>query len=363
MNRLLITGGAGFVGSNLAVSLASCHPDWEILALDNLYRRGSELNLPRLEKAGVEFVCGDVRSPEDLERASGLTAIIECSAEPSVMSGVDGDTSYLVNTNLTGAYNCLELARKVGAFMVFLSTSRVYPIELQLSLALAEAPTRFELASSQQIPGVSSAGISEEFPLTGARTLYGTTKLTAELLIEEYRAAFGVRAVVDRCGVIAGPWQMGKVDQGVFTHWVLAHHFEHPLTYIGFGGKGKQVRDLLHVADLVDLVEQQLLAPDKWDGVTVNVGGGRECSLSLLETTDICRELTGNEVPIEPILETRTGDVPVYLSDCTKLFGLDEWRPQRSAKQILVDIHAWIAADEDRIRQALNIDAPGAKGE
>lgn len=358
MTRLLITGGAGFVGSNLAVSLASRHPEWEILALDNLYRRGSQLNLPRLEGAGVEFVKGDVREPDDLGRLPEITALIECSAEPSVMSGTDGDTSYLVHTNLTGAYNCLELARRDGAFVVFLSTSRVYPVAPQLSLNLEQAPTRFELAGEQPVRGVSAAGISEEFPLEGARTLYGATKLAAELLIEEYREGQGVPAVIDRCGVIAGPWQMGKVDQGVFTHWMLAHEFERPLTYIGFGGEGKQVRDLLHVEDLVDLVERQLLAPGEWDGRTVNVGGGRECSLSLQETTAICRELTGNEVPIEPVLETRTGDVPIYISDCARLFGLDDWRPQRSARQVLADIHAWVAADRDRIAAALEIEVP-----
>jgi len=358
VSRVLITGGAGFVGSNLAVSLAGRHPEWELVVLDNLYRKGSRLNLPRLEAAGVEFVEGDVREPGDLERFGSLEALIECSAEPSVMSGVDGDTSYLLHTNLTGAYNCLELARRAGAFMLFLSTSRVYPVAPQLELALEETETRFELAAEQPVAGASPAGISEDFPLGGARTLYGTTKLAAELLIEEYRAAFGLRAVVDRCGVIAGPWQMGKVDQGVFTHWMLAHRFKQPLKYIGFGGAGKQVRDLLHVEDLVDLVERQLLAPEQWDGRTVNVGGGRECSLSLRETTDICRELSGNEVPIEPEPETRAGDVPIYLSDCARLFGLDEWRPQRSAKQVLADIHQWIAGDEERIAAALNIDAP-----
>jgi CDP-paratose 2-epimerase len=271
------------------------------------------------------------------------------------MSGVDGDTSYLLHTNLTGAYNCLELARRDGAFFVFLSTSRVYPVAPQVELKLEETETRFEIAAEQAVPGVSPAGISEDFPLGGARTLYGTTKLAAELLIEEYRAAFGLPAVADRCGVIAGPWQMGKVDQGVFTHWMLAHHFRNPLSYIGFGGNGKQVRDLLHVEDLVDLVERQLLDPAAWDGRTVNVGGGRECSLSLLETTEICRRLTGNEVPIAAVPETRAGDVPVYLSDCARLFGLDEWRPRRSAEQVLADIHEWIAADEARIAAALQI--------
>lgn len=356
LNRLLITGGAGFVGSNLAVSLATRHPDWEVVAFDNLYRRGSELNLPRLEEAGVEFVKGDVREPDDLGALPELTALIECSAEPSVMSGVDGDTGYLVHTNLTGAYNCLERARRDSAFVVFLSTSRVYPVAPQVELNLNEAETRFEIAPAQEVPGVGPAGISEEFPLEGARTLYGATKLAAEMLIEEYRTSLGVPAVIDRCGVIAGPWQMGKVDQGVFTHWMLAHHFGNPLSYIGFGGHGKQVRDLLHVEDLVDLVERQLLDPGAWDGRTVNVGGGRECSLSLRETTEICRRLTGNEVPIAPVEETRQGDVPIYLSDCTRLFGFDEWRPRRSAEQVLADIHEWITADEERIAQALEID-------
>jgi CDP-paratose 2-epimerase len=358
MNRVVITGGAGFVGSNLAVSLATRHPDWELIAFDNLYRRGSELNLPRLEEAGVEFVKGDVREPDDLAALPPCSALIECSAEPSVMSGVNGDTGYLVHTNLTGAYNCLELARRDRAFVVFLSTSRVYPVAPQVELALEEAETRFEIAPEQALPGVSPAGISEEFPLDGARTLYGATKLAAELLIEEYRAGLGVPAVIDRCGVIAGPWQMGKVDQGVFTHWMLAHHFRNPLSYIGFGGHGKQVRDLLHVEDLVDLVERQLLDPQAWDGRTVNVGGGRGCSLSLRETTEICRRLTGNEVAIEPVRETRQGDVPIYLSDCTRLYDLDEWRPRRSAEQVLTDIHEWIAADEERIAQALEIETP-----
>ena len=74
---------------------------------------------------------------------------------------------------------------------------------------------------------------------------------------------FGLRAVVDRCGVIAGPWQMGKVDQGVFAHWLLSHRFGRPLSYIGYGGAGKQVRDLLHVADLAALVEAQLAEPER----------------------------------------------------------------------------------------------------
>ena len=353
--RVLITGGAGFVGGNLAVSLAGRHADWEIVALDNLMRRGSELNLKRLREAGVEFVHGDVREPADIAAAGDFEAMVECSAEPSVLAGF-ADTSYSVQTNLIGAFNCLERVRQQEAFLVFLSTSRVYPVAPQLELKLEETETRFELSGSQPLPGASAAGIGEDFPVAGARTLYGATKLSAELLIEEYADAFGLRAATNRCGVIAGPWQMGKVDQGVFSWWLLSHLFERPLSYIGYGGSGKQVRDLLHVDDLVDLVDEQLSVPQAWGGVTANVGGGREVSLSLLETTELCRELTGKEVPIAAEPENRPGDVPVYLSDCKRLHSLTSWRPRRSPRDVLADLLDWSAAHEDLLRAALGFE-------
>src|SRR5437588_10486600 len=276
--RILVTGGAGFVGANVAVALAQRNPGWSVVAFDNLRRRGSELNLVRLREAGVEFVHGDVREPADLADVGEVSAVLECSAEPSVLAGLSDGLEFLVRTNLLGAYNCLELARRNEASLVFLSTSRVYPVGALTQLRLEEGETRLALAAEQDIAGVSPEGISEQFPLTGARTFYGATKLAAELLIAEYAESFRLRAVVNRCGVIAGPWQMGKVDQGVFTYWMLAHHFHRPLEYIGYGGSGKQVRDLLHVEDLLELLDEQLIASDRWDGVTANVGGGRECS-------------------------------------------------------------------------------------
>jgi CDP-paratose 2-epimerase len=295
-----------------------------------------------------------VREAGDLLALAPVDAIVECSAEPSALAGVDGATGYAVTANLLGAWHCLELARRDGAQLVFLSTSRVYPVAALRALAIEEAPTRFELAERQPLPGASAAGIAEEFPLDGARTLYGTTKLAAELLVEEYRAAFGLRAVVDRCGVIAGPWQMGRVDQGVFTHWVLAHRLGRPLRYLGYDGSGRQVRDLLHVDDLIDLLDDQLARPDHWDGVVANVGGGRACSLSLLEATELCRELTGAEVPVTAAGEEgRPGDVPVYISDCARLFAHTDWRPRRSARDTLAAIADWVAEHEERLVAAL----------
>jgi CDP-paratose 2-epimerase len=146
---------------------------------------------------------------------------------------------------------------------------------------------------------------------------------------------------------------MGKVDQGVFTHWVLAHRRGTPLEYIGFDGSGRQVRDLLHVDDLVNLLDDQLARPDHWDGVVANVGGGRDCSLSLAETTALCQEITGRTVEVTAAGEDRPGDVPVYLSDCSKLFAHTDWRPRRTPRDVLSDIDAWIASNEDALGAAL----------
>jgi CDP-paratose 2-epimerase len=341
------------VGANLCVALAARHPDWDVVALDNLHRRGSELNLPRLRDSGVSFVRGDVRDPADLLALDRVDAIVECSAEPSALAGVHESPDYLVHSNLVGAYNCLELARRDDAQLVFLSTSRVYPYGALDALEHRETATRFELCPDG-VRGASERGIAETFALDGPRTLYGATKLSAELLIGEYAATFGLPTVIDRCGVIAGPWQMGKVDQGVFTFWVLAHQTGRSLRYIGYGGEGKQVRDLLHVDDLVELIDRQLCAPDHWRGQTVNVGGGREVSLSLAETTALCRELTGNEVPTPAAGEDRPGDVRIYLTDASRLYELTDWRPQRGAADTLADIAAWVREHEALVLAALD---------
>jgi CDP-paratose 2-epimerase len=146
---------------------------------------------------------------------------------------------------------------------------------------------------------------------------------------------------------------MGKVDQGVFTHWMLSFYFGGPLSYIGYGGTGKQLRDLIHVADLVHLVDEQLGAPEHWAGRTYNVGGGRAGSLSLLETTAICRELTGRDVEITSVRETRAGDVRCYVSDCSALFAYTDWRPRRGPREVLADTFGWTSDNERLVRSAL----------
>jgi CDP-paratose 2-epimerase len=349
-STILVTGGAGFVGSNLAVRMRGRFPHARIVVADNLKRRGSEFNLPRLAASRIEFVHADVRQPDDLAFPGiAFDLILECSAEPSVLAGFDAGPAYLFATNAVGTLNCLEVARRSNADFVFLSTSRVYPIAALEAIAAVESASRFDIASSQPLPGVSEAGITEGFPLEGARSLYGTTKLCSELVIQEYADMYGLRYVINRCGVITGPWQMGKADQGVFALWMGKHYFRRPLKYIGYGGTGKQVRDLISIDDLGMLIETQLEQFGELPYRLFNVGGGPASSLSLAETTTLCEEITGNRVAIERVPTNRVADVKLYITDNARVTGTTGWFPTKTPRETLSDIFAWIHANEDLV--------------
>lgn len=352
--HVLVTGGAGFVGSNFALALKKTYPQTKVTAFDNLHRRGSELNLNRLREAGVAFVHGDIRSLADLTSlAEAPDLIVEGSAEPSPMAGYSGSPEYVIDTNLTGCYHCLELARRVHADFVFISTSRVYPYRRLNELAYEERPERFYLCAQQNTPGSSGAGISEDFPLEGARSLYGMTKLAGELLVAEYADAYGIRCLIDRCGILTGPWQMAKVDQGVIALWMAAHYFRRNLSYIGFDGSGRQVRDFLHIDDFCELLLEQIADLDTYQGRLFNVGGGLDLSLSLKEATPLCEEITGNRISIAQVAQTRPADVRIYITDHRRLTSVKGWRPKRDARTTLIDIFNWIRGAEEQVKHAL----------
>jgi CDP-paratose 2-epimerase len=348
---ILITGGAGFVGSSYAIWLARRQEGLTITVADNLKRRGSEMNLPRLREHGIRFIHADIRNPEDL-RLEELRPelIVECSAEPSVLAGYGEGAEYVVRTNLVGTLHCLELARRCGSDVLFLSTSRVYPIALLNRIAFTESDHRFDIAPHQELSGVSSRGISEAFPLEGARTLYGATKLASELLLHEYADMYGLRFLINRCGVITGPWQMGKVDQGVFALWIASHYFDRPLSYIGWGGSGKQVRDLLYIDDLCELLDIQLARIGEITGATYNVGGGVESSLSLSETTALSRQITGRSVSLGREVAQRPGDVRLYVTDNSRVSEVTGWHPRHSPQESLEETYRWIASNEAQVR-------------
>ena len=353
MSRILITGGCGFVGSNLAVHLARSGT-WSVTCLDNLSRRGSEVLCRRVQENGCAFVRGDIRNPEDLDGIEGdVDVIVECSAEPSVLAGTRGeDAKFVLDNNLVGALNCFEFARKRRCGVIFLSTSRVYPYDYIGSSLFKEESTRFVYDDHRH--GITQTGVSIDCPLQGVRSLYGATKLAAEYILTEYAFNYDIPAIIDRCGVIAGPWQLGKVDQGVFTFWLANHYFNRPLNYIGYGGSGKQVRDVLHIEDLIDLLIRQLDVIHDFRGQIFNVGGGRNFSLSLCETTDICRELTGNHPEIGSTKENRPADVCWYVTDNGDTLETFNWKPAKTPQQVLADTFHWLKSHETEFAQIFN---------
>ena len=351
---ILITGGCGFIGSNLAIGLKSKYPHYTVICIDNLKRRGSELNVPRLQASGIEFVHGDIRNKEDFDFALQIDFIIDAAAEPSVLAGMGTSLQYVINTNLQGTINTLELATKTNARFIFLSTSRVYPIHFLEQLNYTEGASRFILAENQELQGVSAKGIAENFPLNKARSIYGATKLASELMLEEFREFFGVDYVINRCGVVAGPYQMGKVDQGVIALWAARHFWKKDIAYFGYGGTGKQVRDVLHILDLFDLIDFQMHHFELVKNDTYNVGGGIASSVSLQELTHLCQQLSGNTVKATAVPENRKGDIPIYLTDNTKITEKTGWLPKRNIQTLLEDVFIWISENEQQLQKILN---------
>ena len=305
------------------------------------------MNLTRLKEAGIQFFHGDVRNAEDFEAAPQFDLMIECSAEPSVLAGINSSPSYVLNTNLMGTINCLEEVRKNRAALIFLSTSRVYPFKAINKLSYREDATRFSLAENNDEPGVTKEGITEVFSLQGPRSVYGATKLCSEYLISEYIESYGIRAIINRCGLIAGPWQMGKVDQGVVMLWVACHLFRKDLSYIGYKGTGKQVRDVLHIDDLCDLVLLQIKRLDEFNGEIFNVGGGMKNSISLQEMTTLCREITGETIPLGSDPNTRSNDLIWYITDNSRVSRSFDWEPKRTVRDTITDINQWLCSNRD----------------
>lgn len=283
-----------------------------------------------------------------------MDCIIEASAEPSVLAGLHSTPDYLINTNLVGTVNCLNFAAKHKSDFIFLSTSRIYPIETIEKINVTEEATRYEInANNPGVEGCTQDGITESFPLEGARSLYGATKLSSELLIHEYRYFYGIRTVINRCGVLTGPYQMGKIDQGVVVLWVARHFWKQQLGYFGYGGEGKQVRDILHIDDLYRLVDHQLHHIDRYNGEVFNVGGGRPVSISLAELTELCAGATGNRITIQRVPENRQADIRIYLTDNSKVKAATGWKPQITPEQIIDQVAGWIRDNEKQLQYIL----------
>ena len=331
--RIAVLGGAGFAGAHLAIYFAD--RGHAVLAVDSLVRPGSEFGVPRLAAAGVRVHRGDIRCPEDWAEVWSFRpeAIVDCAAQPSAVAGYRNPRLDF-SSNTFAVLSGLELCRETGAAFVMFSTNKVYgqaAVEAYAGV-LSVQPDRFE----------ASRPVSEACGLDGGdRSLYGASKVMADLMVQEWADAFGFPAVVNRCSCLSGPWQWGHAAQGWVAWWVIAHRLGLPLEYIGY--EGRQVRDVLAAEDLCHLLELQL--SDLRPGPEVfNVGGGSEHTLSLRECTGICRQVTGCEVPVQTVEEPRRADFPWYVSDIRRVLNRYGWAPTEASdpEALLVAIDSWV---------------------
>jgi CDP-paratose 2-epimerase len=329
--RILITGACGFVGSRILRRLRESLENVELLGMDNLCRAGSETNRATLKELGVRFFHGDVRSASDFESLPPVDWVIDAAANPSVLAGVDGQSSsrQVVEHNLNGTVNMLEFCKRHGAGFVLLSTSRVYSIPPLCALPLRSNDARFILDTTKLLPvGVTSQGVNEEFSTAPPLSLYGVSKKMSEDLALEYAAAFKLPVWINRCGVMAGGGQFGRADQGIVAYWIHSWREGRPLKYLGFGGEGHQVRDCLHPDDLTTLLLQQIAWGAK-DGKPRlgNVSGGLESAFSLAEMSAWCERRFGRKQEVVQDGSERPFDIAWLVLDDAKVRREWDWKP------------------------------------
>ena len=341
--RILISGICGFVGSTLARVLLERGAGHEVFGFDNFVRPGSETNRAELKRLGARLFHADLRAASDLEELPDADWVIDAAANPSVLAGIDGRTSsrQLVEHNLGGTSNLLEYCRQRRAGFILLSTSRVYSIPPLASLPVVVQGDAFAPAAGKPLPpGLTAAGVDETFSTTAPVSLYGATKLASETLALEFGESFGFPVFVNRCGVLAGAGQFGRPDQGIFAYWINSWLRRRQLRYLGFDGRGHQVRDCLHPRDLTPLLELQFSAPAfAASDRVVNVSGGLPSAMSLRRLSDWCaREFGTHDVVADGT--SRPFDIPWIVLDHAKATRLWNWRPQTPVAAILDEIAA-----------------------
>jgi len=322
--------------------------------MDNFARAGSELNRVPLKTAGVEVFHGDARLAEDVDSMPTSDWVIDAAAQPSVLGGLGGGTESrrLLSYNLVSTINVLEYCRRHKAGLILLSTSRVYNIGQLASLSVTSGEHAFAPDLSASLPaGLTARGISEEFSTDPPVSLYGVTKLASERIALEYGEAFGFPVWINRCGVLAGAGQFGRPDQGILAFWVHSFRERRPLRYIGFGGRGLQVRDFLHPADLVPLIVRQFEDSATNGHRAFNLGGGSGNALSLRQITDWCEQRFGAQ-PVHSSETPRPYDLPWVVLDHGRATQRWGWAPIKPVAGILEEIAQHAEAHPDWLKSS-----------
>ena len=335
--NILVTGGCGFVGANICLALKKKFK--KVFSLDNLSRKSSTLNFKILKKKGIKNFKIDIFNEREIQKLKKFDLIIDCCAEAAVeVSKKDLDRVF--NTNLVGTFNLLKKAKKDKSKIIFISSSRVYSIK-EINNIIGKKTLRKNVKINKKI--------NENFDTLKPKSLYGFTKLASELLIEEFSYAFGLKYIINRCGVISGPMQFGKQDQGFVSLWVWKHILNKNLKYIGFGGHGNQVRDVLHVDDLVNLINLQIKKLNSIYNKKICVGGSKKSNTSLKNLTSICQKITGNKLKYTKVKNTSIYDIPYFITDNTLANKIYKWQPKKNIIDIVRDNYKWLIENKKNL--------------
>ena len=337
--RFIVTGGAGFIGSNTVRRLLG--EGHEVVVIDNLSRAGSQRNLEWLRQAGgaLTFIQQDVRDFDGLRQAlrphRSAEAVLHFAAQVAVTTSVT-DPRQDFEINALGTFNLLEAVRAEGLepIVLFTSTNKVYGALAHLRVE--ETDSRYRYADLPQ-------GVDERTPLD-FYSPYGCSKGAADQYVRDYGRIYGLRTVVFRNSCIYGTRQFGIEDQGWLAWFVIAAQRGHPISIYG---DGKQVRDVLFVDDLVEVMLRAVKQPQVSAGQVYNIGGGPARTVSVWkEFGPKLEALVGKPLPVG-IQDWRPGDQKVYVSDIRKAESDFGWEPKVDVDEGLRRLHDWVKAHPD----------------
>jgi CDP-paratose 2-epimerase len=335
---VLVTGGAGFIGSNLSMSFL--RDGYRLIVVDALLRSGSEHNLAWLRKndrdGNLTFIHGDVRNAEVMRQAATDADIIfHFAAQVAVTSSVD-DPRVDFESNALGTFNVLEAARQNGRnpIVVFTSTNKVYGN--MEDVETVERENRYEYCNLAD-------GISESQPLD-FHSPYGCSKGAADQYVRDYGRIYDLPTVVFRMSCIYGPRQFGTEDQGWVAHFIIAAMTGKSISIYG---DGKQVRDVLFIDDLVRAFRLAVEKIDVTAGDIFNIGGGRANTLAVWhEFGEILEELKGDKITVT-FNDWRPGDQVCYCSDIRKAEARMGWKPLIDKEEGIRRLWHWVGANPE----------------
>lgn len=349
--KILIIGGAGFVGANLAIKFKN--EGHTVTVMDNLVRRGSEFNIPRLADNGITFSHGDTRNKEDFINIGRVDLVLDCAAQPSAINYSNPNFDIINNT--FAVLNVLDYCRANGAGLIFWSTNKCYTGKVCNSPEIIELPTRYAYKEDgKSFEGFSpEKGFNEKLTPNGNdHSIYGVSKIMADLMIQEYADAYKIPAICNRFSCLAGPYQWGKAEQGWVAWFAIANELELPITIFGY--KGKQVRDYLFIDDVFNLINKQAQRIKEFNGEVFNVGGGN-FNTSILEAISLIEEKYKKFSKIEYDSTERRADQIVYITDTTKVSETFDWKPTIDLEKGYEQIFDWIHKNKNLLTKLYKI--------